>query len=114
MNWTAYVMVALAVFGIIAGIVGHICYSVWWAARINTTLEFVQKTLIEIATDLKAHKLNSYTKEDAAREFQEVRSNLKAQWERIDEIKKELNEHGKKLEEHKLEFEFLKRGGNAK
>lgn len=107
-GWTGLV---LGVITFLAGMVGHICYSVWWASRINTTLEFVQKTLMEIATDLKAQKLNGVTKEEFAREVTRLEGQNKGAFNRVDELRNRVDVHETVLGEHKLEFEFIKRGG---
>ena len=74
--------------GILAiAIIGHIVATVWWAARITTILSLAQTSLAEITADIRAHKLNSVTKEDMARELAISEKEHKAIWKNIDELK---------------------------
>ena len=70
--------------------VSHLVISVWWASKVDTLLNGVQTELKEIITEMKAHRLNTFTKEDAARELGHIEKEHKLLWNRQDEIREEI------------------------
>lgn len=68
-------------------LITHICITVWWASRVNTLLDIVQKELREIVIEFKSMKSVYFTREEAARELAISEKEHKAIWKRIDEIR---------------------------
>lgn len=79
MNVVGWVTLAVT---LLAGILGHIGFFIWWASKINTTLFFMKLSLdkLEKEKDALATK-NELTKESTSAELQH-----KAMWKRIDEF----------------------------
>lgn len=78
------VVVTLGIF-----VTTHIVVTVWWASRVNTLLDIVQKNLGELVAELKSVDAKYFTREEAARELAIAEKEHKALWRKIDELKDE-------------------------
>ena len=74
-------IVAIATF-----VITHIVVTVWWASRVNTLLDIVQKNLGELVSELKTVKTSFVTKEEAARELAIAEKETRAIWKKLDAI----------------------------
>lgn len=79
--WIA-IVVTLGLF-----VITHIVITVWWASRVNTLLDVVQKELSEIVAELRGMKSAYFTREEAVRELAIADKEHKAMWKRIDEMR---------------------------
>jgi predicted nucleic acid-binding Zn-ribbon protein len=87
-------LVAIAGITLAAGgaIVGHVCFSVWWASKITTTLDFLKDAVSEIGSEFKSHKALSYSKEEATQHNTRTADAFKALWTRVDEQRERIDD----------------------
>lgn len=77
--------------GILAiAVLAHAASTIWWAAKVNTLLNVIQKTLLEISTELKVHKSNTLSRSELERDRAVAEKEHKALWNRIDELKNKV------------------------
>lgn len=81
------IVVTVAIF-----VLTHIVVTVWWAAKVNTVLEVVEKKIETLIIELKATRDNSYRKEEAIRDVTLNDKEHEAMWKKIDLL---LEEKGK-------------------
>lgn len=72
------------VITIVLFVLSHIIVTVWWASRVNTVLEIVQKSVESLIVELKATRESSFGKEEAIREFTLNQKEHDAIWGKID------------------------------
>lgn len=75
---------------IIIAVCSHIVASVWWAARITTILEVLQKNAGDVASEMKAMRMTLATKEDLSREVAILSKEQEAIWKNIDKLKERV------------------------
>lgn len=63
----------------------HLCGTVWWMAKVNTTLEFIGKQVGDVVKTVAAHEATYSKKEDVARELAYRDKQIEAIWKRLDE-----------------------------
>jgi hypothetical protein len=73
----------------------HIVTAVWWASKINATLNFLQTSIHSLNDTILRHDANRYTTNDASKDFSIRDEQIKAAHRRIDEIKSSSNGNGK-------------------
>lgn len=79
--WAA-ITVTIAIF-----VLGHLFVTIWWASRVNVTLEFVQKNLTELVVQLKSMESIYAKKEDLI----VINKSLEASWKKLDKIQEQIN-----------------------
>lgn len=79
-SWFA-IIVTIALFVLI-----HIVATVWWASRVNTLLDIVQRNLIDLVSEMKAMKNIYVSKEDFTRELTLSLKDREAMWKKIDAL----------------------------
>jgi len=62
----------------------HAATSIWWASKINTTLDFQRDILKNINDALKLYEYTKYSKEEAAKDFLIRDQQVSAIWKKID------------------------------
>jgi hypothetical protein len=77
----------IAMGGLLAGLVGHIITTVWWASKITTVCEMAQKSLAELTAEMKSVNKTYVSKEDFARERAIAEKEHEAMWKQIDKLK---------------------------
>lgn len=91
--WIAVATICVSIFG---SIMGHVIISVWWASKISTTLDFLQRSII----DVQKHQDGYYPKEDAVKDLLRITDQLKAMWIVVDEMKNRIAEVEKNCYRH--------------
>ena len=76
------VLVTLILF-----VISHIIITVWWASRVNTLLDVVQRDLTSIIKEFQTMRGSYATKEDLAYRVAVSDKEHAAMWKRIDELK---------------------------
>jgi len=71
----------LAVF-----VVGHLFITIWWAARVNTLMQIVQRDLDSIIIEIRAMRKEFMSREEILRELVSAEKERKAIWKRVDEL----------------------------
>lgn len=89
---TTETMIAIVgvVITVVGAIGGHLCFSVWWASKITTTLDFLKGAAETIAGELKEHKASAFSKEDAVRHATYVKDQIDALSKRQDENRERI------------------------
>lgn len=82
-EWIGAIIAFLMLLG---GLAIHIGFSIWWASKITTTLDFVKKSSEDTSTDLKLIKETYAKKED----LRAIEKNYTAMWNKIDKIQRVL------------------------
>lgn len=77
--------------GVIVAILGHGFFSIWWASKVNTLLDVVQKDLGEMVSEMKSHKQTTFTREEAARELAICEKERTALWKKVDALTEKVN-----------------------
>lgn len=77
-----------AIVTIVIFMIVHMCGTVWWMAKIQTTLQILNTTVESIGKTILRHEAEYYHKEDALREVTRLDQQIQAMWKRIDELKK--------------------------
>lgn len=62
----------------------HLCGTVWWMSKIQTTLGFIGNQVAEIMKTVAAHEATYAKKDDQAREFAYRDKQIEAIWKRLD------------------------------
>lgn len=96
---------------IILTTLGHIGFFIWWASKVTTTLEFVQKSVEKMQ-----NTQNGYLpKEEYYKDKGVTEKAAAAQWKRLDEIKDESDRQKGDLELLKVYVRQLKeiKGGTG-
>jgi hypothetical protein len=68
---------------VIIFILSHIFATIWWASKINTTMQALQKSIADIVIELKETRLTIFTKTEAGVERDSAIREHDAIWERI-------------------------------
>ena len=68
---------------VIIFILGHIFATIWWASKINTTMQALQNSIADIVIELKETRLTIFTKTEAEIERDSAIREHDAIWERI-------------------------------
>lgn len=74
-------------------IVGHIGITIWWASKVNTTMDSLKLGVNDVVKELKEVKNVIFTRSDAMRELQiadKVHDELKERIEKVEERHGEL------------------------
>ena len=61
----------------------HLCGTVWWMAKVNTTLGFIGQQVADIVKTIAAHEATYAKKSDCER----IERSVEALWKRVDEMK---------------------------
>lgn len=61
----------------------HLCGTVWWMAKVNTTLGFIGQQVSDIVKTIASHEATYAKKCDVNR----VERSLEALWKKVDDIK---------------------------
>lgn len=77
-------IIALAGLGI--GLLGHMCATIWWAAKITTLLGQAQIELRDMASEMKAVNKTYVTKEEYAKDQGHTEKRLDAVWAKVDKL----------------------------
>ena len=85
MSWIS-ISVTISIF-----VVGHLGLTIWWASRVSTLLDYVQKDLKELVSELKTIKEMYVKKEDVGRELAILEKQNEAMWKKIDHIQDKLS-----------------------
>jgi hypothetical protein len=72
------------IIGVVIAILVHAAGSIWWAARMDTTLKFVKENLDKIADSMAKSEASRYSREDAARDFAVRDQQITAIWNKIE------------------------------
>lgn len=62
----------------------HLCGTVWWMSKIQTTLGFIGSQVAEIMKTVASHEATYTRKEDIARELAYRDKQIEAIWKRLD------------------------------
>lgn len=76
---------------IIFFMVVHLCGTVWWMAKIQTTLQILITTVDSINSRVSTHEAKYYSKEEAAKDFSYRDQQIEALWRRVDSTNNNIN-----------------------
>lgn len=105
-EWIAIILTAICMFG---GLVGQAIYITWHASRWNTTMEFMQARLAEMAGAMRKLSDGNYTRADAKTDFEKRDDLVKKLWEKFDDLKDDFI-----LLRGKVDAHLLEKGGGEK
>lgn len=80
---------------IVIFMVVHLCGTVWWMSKIQTTLGYLADNVKEIMKTVTAHEATYAKKEDQAREFAYRDKQIEAIWKKLDSPHTCPNNQGK-------------------
>ena len=72
--------------GVLFAILIHAGTSIWWASKINTTMNFQNDILKNLQETMIAHEAMKYSKEEAAKDFAVRDKQFDAIWKKLDQI----------------------------
>lgn len=78
-------LVAILSFGVMVLI--HVVSTVWWASKVNTTLQIVVKDVGDLVVELKAMKDTYVKKEDFAKAVSDGNRHRDSMWKKIDDLR---------------------------
>lgn len=62
----------------------HLCGTVWWMSKINTTLNFLANQVSDIMKQVAAHEATYAKKEDVAKDCTMMQRQIDAIWRKLD------------------------------
>lgn len=71
---------------LIIAVLAHAGASIWWAAKIDTTMNFLQKNLQVIADAIIKHEATMYSKDEAIKDFSQRDHQISALWQKVDKL----------------------------
>lgn len=79
--WIA-IVVTISLF-----VVSHIIITVWWASKVNTTLDFVQQSLTALIEEIKMNRTLYVNKNDYQKDFDINNKDHGYIWEQLNKLK---------------------------